>query len=121
MTAPSASYLDHIKDLFSRFGDISIRRMFGGAGVYCDGDFFAIIIDDMLYLKADEESRSEFIAADREPFSYETKEGVLTSTTYYAAPEEIFDDEDALNHWAGLALAAARRAKKPRKRKKKKR
>lgn len=116
---PSASYLDYIKDLFAPFGEISIRRMFGGAGVYCDGAIFAIVDEDDLWLKADDETRGEFEAAGSDPFTVEMG-GKTGTMSYYAAPEEIFDDEGALKHWAGLAFAAARRAKAPRKKRRKK-
>ncbi len=39
---PSTSHLDFLKDLFSPFHDITIRKMFGGARIYCDGAIFAI-------------------------------------------------------------------------------
>ncbi len=110
--APSASYLDYVKDLFSPFGEITIRKMFGGAGVYCDGAFFAIIDDDDIWLKVDDVSRGEFEAARLKPFEVEMN-GKVGTMSYYNAPEEIFDDNDALRHWTGLALAAAARNKKP--------
>ncbi len=108
----SSSYLDYVKDLFSPFGEITIRKMFGGAGVYCDGAFFAIIGDDDLWLKVDDVSRAEFEAAGLRPFEVEMN-GKSGTMSYYNAPEEIFDDNDALRHWADLALAAAARNKKP--------
>ena len=110
--APSASFLDYIKDLFSPFGEISVRKMFGGAGIYCDGAIFAISGDDDIWFKADDVTRAEFEAAGLRPF--EVDMGGKTGTmSYYNAPEEIYDDNDALRHWAGLALAASARAKKP--------
>lgn len=112
----SAPYSEFIKDLFSPFGEIAIRKMFGGAGVYCDGAFFAIIGDDDLWLKVDDVSRAEFEAAGLAPFEVEMN-GKVGTMSYYNAPEEIFDDNDALRHWAGLALAAAARNKKPAKKK----
>jgi DNA transformation protein len=42
--------------------------------------------------------------------------GKTGTMSYYNAPEEIYDDNDALRHWTGLALAAARN-KKPAKKK----
>lgn len=112
----SASYSEFIKDLFSPFGEIAIRKMFGGAGVYCDGAFFAIIGNDDLWLKVDDVSRAEFEAAGLTPFEVEMN-GKVGTMSYYNAPEEIFDDNDALRHWASLALAAAARNKKPAKKK----
>ena len=114
--AASASYIDFIKDIFSPFGDISVRKMFGGAGVYCDGMFFAIIGDDDLWLKVDDETRAEFEAAGLKPFEVEMN-GKKGTMSYYNAPEEIFDDEDALQHWAALAMGASRRAATSKKKK----
>ena len=34
--------------------------MFGGVGIYAGELFFALIADDTLYLKADDQTRSEF-------------------------------------------------------------
>ncbi len=111
--AISASFIDHAKELFASFGDIRIRKMFGGAGVYCDELFFALLDDDTVFLKVDEETRKEFLRRGLAPFSFEMKDGARTEMNgYFAAPEEIFDDEDELKRWATLALDAAARAAK---------
>lgn len=117
--APTPSYLDYIIDLFSPFGEIAQRRMFGGAGVYCDGAIFAIVGDDDIWFKANDETRGAFEAAGSGPFEVEMN-GKTGTMSYYSAPEEIFDDSDALRHWTGLALAAASRTKKPAKKNTKK-
>ncbi len=108
--APSASFLDYVKDLFSPFGEITIRKMFGGAGVYCDGAIFAISADDDIWFKVDDVTRAEFEAAGLKPFEVEMN-GKTGTMSYYNAPEEIYDDNDALRHWTGLALAASARGK----------
>jgi len=110
--AVSQSFIDQAKDLFHSFGDIRVRKMFGGAGVYCDDLFFAIMDDDTIYLKADGETQAAFEARGLSPFTFETKDGSAASMSYYSAPEEIFDDEDDLREWTTLALNAARRASK---------
>ena len=115
---PSTSHLDHLKDLFSPFGDISIRKMFGGAGIYCDGRIFAIADDDDVWLKVDDVSREYFEAGGLKPFEVEMQ-GKKGTMSYYKPPDDIYDDEDALRHWTGLALGAAMRSKKPPKKKKK--
>ncbi len=109
--AASASYIEFIKDLFSPFGDISVRKMFGGAGVYCDGIFFAIIGNDDLWLKVDDVTRAEFESHGLDPFTIEMKNGRTGAMSYYEAPEDIYDDADILKYWADLALSAAYRAK----------
>ncbi|MBI1366544.1 MAG: transcriptional regulator [Alphaproteobacteria bacterium] len=108
--AVSAAFLEFAKETFAPFGAIAARRMFGGAGLYCDDLFFAIIVEDALYLKADDATRGDFEGAACEPFTYETKSGVNASISYYSAPDSIFDDADSLRYWTTLALDAASRA-----------
>ncbi|NWG91912.1 MAG: TfoX/Sxy family protein [Parvularculaceae bacterium] len=118
--AISASFIEQAKELFQPFGDIRIRKMFGGAGVYCDEMIFALLDDDMVFFKVDEETRKAFVRRGLAPFSYEMKPGERQEMKgYYAAPEEIFDDEDELKRWTTLALDAASRAAKFKKKRKK--
>lgn len=108
---------DFYEDLFAPFGDISMRKMFGVDGIYCDGLIFALIADDELWLKVDDVSRTAFEEAGAERYMFEMK-GKLSPTPYYRAPEEIFDDKGSLNYWTRLALDAALRNRKPPKKKK---
>lgn len=114
--APSASHLDHLKDLFSPFGVITVRKMFGGAGLSCDGLFFAFSDDDDVWLKVDDVSREAFESAGLKPFEVEMR-GKKGTMSYYKPPDDIYDDEDALRHWVRLALDAAARSKTPVKKK----
>ena len=103
-------------------GQIRPKAMFGGFGVYCDGLFFAIVIDDQIFLKVDTTSRPEFEAAGCEPFTYVMR-GKRQSMSYYTLPEEAVEDDLAFLGWARRGLEAALRAraveearpKKPRK------
>ena len=110
--AVSANAIDHAKELFAPFGEIRVRKMFGGAGVYCDDLFFAIMDGEAIYLKVDEETRNAFEAQGLEPFVFEMKDGSSGVMNYYNAPEDIYDDEDELKRWTRLALDAASRAAK---------
>ncbi|MBY0422810.1 MAG: TfoX/Sxy family protein [Parvularculaceae bacterium] len=108
-------FFDFAAERLSPLGEIRIRKMFGGAGVYCDGLFFALLDDDLLYLKTDDLNRAAFEAAGLAPFIFRPKDGPPVAMSYYGAPETVWDDEDDMRRWAGLALDAARRAasKKP--------
>jgi len=90
-------------------GAVRSTRMFGGTGVYCDGLFFALIFGGDLYLKADAVTVVRFDALGLLPFTYVAR-GRAQSINYRRAPEECFDDADAMCDWAELAMAAARRA-----------
>src|SRR3546814_15201653 len=80
--------------------------MFGGHGVYCDGLFIAIVIDDQLYLKADELTQPAFVAAGCEPFVY-TGKGKPVQMSYWKAPEDAPDSAESKRPWAPRAIAAA--------------
>lgn len=105
----SASYgfLALLRDLLSDLGHVTSRRMFSGAGIYIDGVIFALVIDDALYVKTDEEGRATFEAEGLEPFSF-MKQGKRISTSYWRAPERLLDDAPEMQRWAARALQAAR-------------
>jgi DNA transformation protein len=106
-----------IRDIFRGLGPIHIRRMFGGQGVYQDELMFALAAYGELYLKADSESVALFERAGSRPFSFETKDGRKTITSYWLMPESALDDPDEAADLARMALAAARRARAPQARK----
>jgi DNA transformation protein len=107
----SPEYRDYVAELFESLGDISIRRMFSGAGVFYDGIMFALIVDDTLYLKVDDTNRAKFEAAGSRPYSFEKKKtGTTMLTSYYELPETLFDEPDALIDWARESVDVALRA-----------
>jgi DNA transformation protein and related proteins len=101
---------DDIQELFSVFGPVSVRRMFGGAGIYADGTMFGLIASGVIYLKADEQNAPAFEREDLPPFTYETKDGKRGVMSYRRMPERLYDDPEELATWARDALAAARRS-----------
>ena len=115
--ATRGQYLDFLIEQFSVMGEISSRPMFGGHTLYAGGIPFALVASNAVYLKADDHNRPEFEARGLKAFQpYPDKPGVMQ---YYETPPEVFEDRDAMKHWAGGAIAAGRRAqakKKPRKR-----
>lgn len=109
--AVSAAYLDMLKELLAPIGIISVRRMFGGAGVYCDGTIFGLVADDVLHLKVDETTRARFEAEGCGPFQYELGDGTMQSlASYHRAPDRLLDEPDELLDWARQAILASRRA-----------
>jgi DNA transformation protein and related proteins len=98
-----------LKALFEPFGPVTVRRMFGGAGVYAEGLCFAIEADGEVFLKADALSQPSFSAAGSAPFTYVMK-GKPKSMSFWRLPEIAHDEADELRRWAGLGVEAARRA-----------
>ena len=113
------SFVEHVVEMLQPLGDVSARSMFGGWGVYCDGLMFALIANDELYLKGDDQTKAEYAAASMAPFTYESRKGnERVVTSYYAVTAEAMDDPALLLQWARKGVAAAARgvdAKKPKK------
>jgi DNA transformation protein and related proteins len=107
---------DYLQELFAAFGPVSVRRMFGGAGLFADGMMIAIVADGMIYLKTAPEGTDAFERERCGPFSYATKNGTRQITSYWQMPERLYDDPDELAQWARTALAVAQagQAKKAR-------
>lgn len=104
--ARNDEFLDYVLDQLAFVHGLHARAMFGGYGLYQDEIIFAIIVNDMLYLKADNDTRGEFEAKGLSPFGY-TARGKTMTMQYYEAPAEAFEDGEAMHYWTGKALQAA--------------
>lgn len=98
-----------VADAFSPLGPVTIRRMFGGKGIYHRGLIIGIVLRGELRLKADAESAPEFEAAGARRWTYETKRGGSAAMPYWSVPDDAFDDPDQMARWVRLAYAAALR------------
>lgn len=101
-----------IEEMFEPLGPVSIRRMFGGKGIYHNGLIVAIEIYGEILLKADSVSVPQFAAAGARQWIYENKKGTPVSMPYWSIPEEALDDPDEMKKWTQLAYAAAVRWQK---------
>ena len=112
--------VEWVTEALEPIGAVSMRRMMGGATLYCDGTLFALADDGELFFKADAESLPIWDAAGCTPFTYPGRDGEMQMTKYRGAPSDVYDDADAMRTWARLAIAAGQRAaaaKKPKTRK----
>jgi DNA transformation protein len=100
---------EHIRELFSAFGPVTVRRMFGGAGIYAEGVMFALVADDAIFLKADTATIPAFEREGLPPFAYETRSGRRAVMSYWRMPDRLYDDTEELARWAKDALAVAQR------------
>lgn len=120
--APTEGFKDFIKDQLAGFAPVSIRNMFGGAGIYADGVMFALLADDVLYLKADATSASAFEAEDMGPFTYSKPGRPPVAMSYWEVPPRLLEEPEELAEWARQAhrIACASKAKSAPKRRQKK-
>lgn len=101
---------DLIRDLFDSLGEVTIKPMFGGKGVYHQGRILALEVDGEVLLKADAQSAPGFAAAGARQWIYEGKNKPV-AMPYWSIPEAAIDDPGELAHWVRLAWEAALRAK----------
>jgi DNA transformation protein len=101
-----AADLHRFDDLFSEFGPITLRRFFGGEGIYAGATIIGSVFRDVIYFKTDAETRRAFDAENCKPFTF-MKGKELITTTWLAIPDRLYDDPDELARWARTALAVA--------------
>ena len=105
----SDSFAQFLREQLAPLGRVTMRRMFGKTGVFCDGLMFGMVTDDTLYFRVDDHNRAAFKEAESSPpLSYE-KQGRAIDLSFWRAPERLFDEGDEFVAWARLAHAAARR------------
>jgi DNA transformation protein and related proteins len=111
--AVTEGFKDLVRDLLADFGPVTIRNMFGGAGIYAGGVMFAILDDDVLYLKTDETSARAFRQEGMEPFTYVMEGKGPVAMSYFEVPPRLLEAPEELVAWtheAIVSLAQTRRS-----------
>jgi DNA transformation protein len=107
--AVSRDFLTFVLEQLAGLPGVTSQRMFGGVGLYCDELFFGLIDDDVLYLRADETNRQDFLARGMGAFRpYADRPQV--SMKYYEVPADVLENAAALIAWAARSVGAARAA-----------
>jgi len=118
----NAEFAAFLHDQIEPFGPITIRSMFGGAGLFRDGIMFGLIAYDTLYFKTGDANRADYENAGMGPFTYEGKSKPV-AMSYHQVPADLLEDPDELCEWARRAFEIAlklKKAKKPRPKKRSK-
>lgn len=112
----SETYRDYVLDQLEQMGYLTVKKMFGGAGIYYEGLIFGLLADDVLYFKVDDSNRSDYKQAEMEPFKpFDDKSMVMP---YYEVPIDILEDRHVLFEWARKACIASRNTLSTKKKKK---
>lgn len=99
----SNNFLDYILDQLSMWGNVSVKRMFGGAGLYRDGKMFGLVSHNVVYLKVDDTNREKFLVRGASPFKPFPNRPTILS--FYELPEEILESPDEFIKWAKESLS----------------
>ena len=120
MPRPPNPFHEFVAELFEPLGSVRIKRMFGGAGVYAHEVMFALLADDVIYLKVDNDLKAALENEGSEPFCFEMKDGKVAEMKYYRLPDTAMDDPEDASDWARRALDVALKAKSKKSSKRKK-
>ncbi len=112
-----AGLVEWTREALAPVGAVTMRRMMGAAVLYLDGIVFAVV-DDEIWFKADAESAAIWEAEGCERFAITLKDGSIEHMNYRRAPADVYDDAEAMQRWAALAVEAGLRGaakKRPKK------
>ncbi len=107
--AVSEEYLNYVTDQLSEFGQVDVKKMFGGIGLFHQGLMFGKIGSDVLRLKVDEFNKKEYEDKGMKPFYSEKKKKGMP---YWEVPADILEDKNKLKDWVTKSYEAAVRTKK---------
>ncbi|MBS0333222.1 MAG: TfoX/Sxy family protein [Proteobacteria bacterium] len=108
-----SGFADFVSELFEGLGPVRVKRMFGGLGVWAapvdggEGVMFALVDDEVIYLKADEALKAELAAEGSVAWVYSRRDGGMRETSYWRLPEAALDEPDQAVAWARKALVVA--------------
>src|SRR5512136_658997 len=108
--AVSESYREFVLEQLGRVTPVTGKSMFGGAGIYAQGLFFALIAEDRLYFKVDDATRQDFERLGMEPFR---PYGEDSAMGYYEVPANVVEEIAQLDTYMRKAIDVAAKAKRP--------
>lgn len=104
--AVNEDYLNYIQDQLSEFGELTIKKMFGGIGLFKEGLMFGKIGGDTFRLKVDETNKKAYEDRGMKPFYSEKKKKGMP---YWEVPSEILEDKKELAKWAQTSFEIAQK------------
>jgi DNA transformation protein len=105
----SEAFAEFLREQLAPLGSVTMRRMFGKTGVFCDGVMLGMVTENTLYFRVDDQNRVTFReAASFPPLNY-AKKGSTIDLSFWRVPERLFDEPDEFVSWARAALGAAHR------------
>ncbi len=94
-----------VADLFAGLGEITTRKMMGGACLYHDGTIFAMLHSERgLLIKAQGGFIDRMAGLGQTQWTYTRDGGPERSMPYWSIPDEMLDDPEAACDLAREAL-----------------
>ena len=77
--------------LFEELGIITARTMLGGFGIFCDGTNFALVVNDVLYIRSTPNTLDYLTSMGFQQYIYQNRGNTIV-TSYYAIPKILWED-----------------------------
>ena len=103
MMSESSKSAEDLQKRLSNLGDIRVRKMFGGHGIFVEDKMFALIDSKgRVFFKVNDTNLSRFENAGSEKH---------VRMPYYSVPKEVLRDDDLLQEWARTSIKIAKGVK----------
>jgi DNA transformation protein len=100
LTSDSSISADDIQNRLSSLGDISVKKMFGGYGIFAESKMFALIDSQgQIFFKVDDTNLSSYEDAGSEKHF---------RMPYYRVPEKVLGDDHLIEEWARTSIEIAK-------------
>ena len=100
------AFLDLVLEKLSPLEGVTGKSMFGGFGVFHEGEMFGLISNDVLYLKADDSNRNDYVSLGSNQYK---------PMPYFRVPDEVSETPETLREWAQKSVIIAHSAPKKKK------
>ena len=111
MSLRSDEYLSHVMQLLSPIGEITLRHVTGGHGLFHRGIQFGIVALDELYFKVGEKNLPHYLAEDCGPLIFPGRQ-LAENLSFRKVPEHVQKNPHLLREWVMAARNAALEFKK---------
>jgi DNA transformation protein len=93
------------------------KAMMGGYVLKSEGKTFAIVEDELLWLKGNEEVKEWYESRGAKQFSYLKLapgggERKVQKMHFYSVPEEVLEDKEQIDEWLDMAMSVATEPKR---------
>ena len=103
LTSESSNAAQDIQNRLATLGDIRVKKMFGGYGVFEEDKMFALIDSSgRVFFKVGETNQAKFEEAGSEKHA---------RMPYFSVPERVLGDDDLFEEWARLSIRISKGGK----------
>lgn len=96
-----------MKDQLSTFGEVEVKKMFGGFGFFKEGCMFGMIGNNVFRLKVDASNEKDFIEKGMKPYHSDTRKKGMP---YWEVPVDILESKPDLARWAEKSFNIAKQS-----------